>query len=187
MVVCVDIDSVLNDLMPKSLALYNKRTGKNITMDQLTAYNLYECLNEEDSAGIIRLFEEEELWNSLMPLKGSQSGLQKLCNKHDVYLATATHEINFKWKCDWIKKYFSFFDTNKIIRIKNKALLRCDIMVDDHLSNLINNIGCERVVLSYPWNISLQKDYTYSIYRCENWSDIVNTINEIERKMEEDE
>ena len=64
----------------------------------------------------------------------------------------------------------------------DKSLLRVDVMVDDHLSNLVSNV-CERICLDYPWNRDTSKDYAYDIKRAYNWNDVVNIINNIEKEM----
>jgi 5'(3')-deoxyribonucleotidase len=66
----------------------------------------------------------------------------------------------------------------------NKSLLRIDVMIDDHLSNLTSNI-CERICLDYPWNRSASKDYVYDIKRAYSWNDVVDIINKIEKEMKE--
>ena len=185
MIICVDIDNTLNDLTEKTITLYNARYGKNIQMSDITAYNFYDCLQKEDADGIIALFKEKELWDSLKPLSHSQEALKKLMNQgHRVFLATATDPVNFEWKCEWLNRYFSFIPTDNVIRIMDKGLLRIDVMVDDHLSNLTSNV-CERVCLDYPWNQDAGKDYAYDIQRAYSWGDIVNIINNIEGKMKE--
>lgn len=180
-----DVDDVLNDLIPNTLALYNSRTGKNIQLDQLTEYTFCDCLAHDDASGIIALFKEKSLWDSLRPLPGSQKGLRTLVDKgHEIYLATATLPETLPWKVEWLHKYFPFVHPDNVIRIKNKGLLKCDIMIDDNMDNLTDNI-CERVVLDYPWNRSNTKDYAYDIKRAKSWRDIVNFVNEIERKNDE--
>lgn len=185
MTIMVDIDGVLNDITQKALALYNSRSGKNLQMSDITTYTLSECLSKEDADGICALFKEKDFWDSLNPMPGSQMALQKLMKRgHVVYMATATDPVNFEWKCDWARKFFSFVPTDNIIRIMDKSLLRTDIMIDDHLDNLIGNI-CDRIVLDYPYNRSQGKDFAYGINRAHNWKEIVNIINDIERKNKE--
>lgn len=185
MIICVDIDNVLNNLTEKTITLYNTIANKNIQMSDITTYNFYDCLLKEDADGLIGLFKDKELWDSLKPLSHSQETLKKLIKQgHKIYLATATDPINFEWKCDWLRRYFNFIPTDNIIRIMDKGLLRIDVMVDDHLSNLTGNI-CERICLNYPWNQSKSIDYAYDIKRAYSWNDIVNIINNIERKMKE--
>ena len=57
MIIVCDIDSVLNNLMEKTLELYNSRTGKNIQLTDMTAYNFEECLPKEDADGLSKLFK----------------------------------------------------------------------------------------------------------------------------------
>ena len=185
MIIMCDIDNTINDLTEKAVSLYNTRFGKDIKMSDITAYNFYDCLSKEDADGLISLFKEKELWDSLKPLPHSQETLKKLIKQgHRIFLATATDPINFEWKCDWLSRYFSFIPTDNIIRIMDKSLLKVDVMIDDHLSNLISNV-CERVCLDYCWNESKSKDYAYDIKRAYGWGDIVDIINNIERKMKE--
>lgn len=185
MIICVDCDNVLNDFTEKILALYNTRNGKNIQIEDITTFNFYDCLPQKDAEGISSLFKEKKLWDSLVPLRKSQQILEQLVEwGHTVYIATATDPINFHWKCAWLKHYFSFIPTNNIIRINNKGLLKCDVMIDDHIDNLTSNI-CERIIIDYPWNQDKEKDYVYDIYRINHWGEIPKVINNIERKNAE--
>ena len=185
MIIAVDIDNVLNDLASKTLALYNSRTGKNIQMSDVTTYNFHECLPKEDADNIVALFKEKELWDSLEPLPGSQKVLRQLANQgNQIIIATATDPINFEWKCEWIKKHFPFIQTDNIIRIMDKSLLKVDVLIDDHIENLISCF-CERICIDYLYNRNASKDYVYDIMRVESWNEIPSIIKNIERKMKE--
>ena len=183
MIICVDIDGVLNNLMEKTLELYNTRNNKNIQISDIKTYDFYECLPQEDARGIIELFKNKELWDSLTPMPGSQNALKQLMNNgHQIYLATATDIINFEWKCNWVTNFYPFIPTDNIIRIMNKSLLNVDVLIDDCLDNLITNYAY-RVCIDHPWNRSTSKDYAYNIKRAHNWNDIVNIIKNIEREI----
>lgn len=182
MIIMCDIDGILNNLVEKTLEIYNSRTRKGIQISNIVSYNFFDCLPSEDAKGIVSLFKEKSLWDSLKPLQGSQEVLKQLIkNGHKVYLATATDPINFKWKIDWLTQYYSFIPSDNVIRIADKSLLKCDILIDDCLDNLIGNFA-ERVCLNYPWNQSFAKDYAYGIHRCNNWNEIMNAINKIEQE-----
>ena len=185
MIICCDIDNILNNLTEKVIEFYNLKSGKNIQLSDITSYNFYNCLPQEDASNIVALFKEKSLWDALKPLANSQYGLKQLIkNGHQVYLATATDPINFEWKVEWVKQYYPFIPTDNIIRIIDKGLLKTDVIIDDCLDNLINSFA-ERVVLHYPWNQNDLKDYTYDINRAYNWNDIVNIINKIDKEMKE--
>jgi 5'(3')-deoxyribonucleotidase len=185
MLICVDIDDVINDLTPKALEIYNSRTGKNIQMNDIVAYDFYECLSKEDADGIVALFKEKELWDSLEPLPGSQKALRQLINQgYHIIIATATDPCNFAWKCEWLSKYFPFIPTDNIIRIMDKSLLRIDVILDDNLDNLTSNV-CERICMDYSYNQNPDKDYVYDINRIKSWDEFPGVIKDIERRWKE--
>lgn len=182
MIIVCDIDNCINNLTEKAIELYNLHTNKNILLPNINTYNFYECLEKEDADGICNLFKKRELWDSLQPKFDSQWGLKFLLNQgHTIYLATSTLPENFPWKVEWVSHYFPFINPNNIICIQNKGLLKCDVMIDDCMDNLVSNI-CERIIINHPWNQDNSKDYVYDIYRACNFKDVVNIINDIERK-----
>ena len=186
MIIACDMDSVINNLTEKMLELYNAQSGKNIQMSELTAYNFYDCLSKEDADGLIKSFKNKALWDSLSPIKDSRAGLQKLIDAgHKVYIVTATAPDNFAWKCTWMRKYFPFFQIDNIIRMQDKSLFKCDIMIDDCYDNLIKNKLCHKIVLDYPWNRDEAKDWVHGTYRCKNWIEIVDAVNKIQDEVNE--
>ena len=61
-------------------------------------------------------------------------------------------------------------------------MFKCDVMIEDNLSNLIAKPYYHRILINWPWNQS-NKDYVYDINRCYNWDDVlaaINKINELE-------
>ena len=105
--IACDIDGCINNLVDKTLEMYNAETGKNIQISDITAYNFYDCLPKDDADGIIRLFQRKDLWDSLSPAHNSQKGLKTLINRgYKVYLATATDPNNFAYKTEWLCAYF---------------------------------------------------------------------------------
>ena len=124
MIICVDWDCVLNNLMDKVLEVHNAQSGKNIQMSDLTAYNFYDCLQKEDADGMMKLFKNKAMWDSLTPIQGAREGLQKLLDdNHKLYIVTATSTENWPWKISWFKKYFPFFNTDNIVRMKDKSFV----------------------------------------------------------------
>ena len=81
MILCIDVDNVINDLVEKTLTMYNSENNKNIQISDLTTYNFYDCLPEKDAEGLINLFQRKELWDSLEPFHDSQWGIKTLINQ----------------------------------------------------------------------------------------------------------
>lgn len=186
MIIAVDWDCVLNNLMDKSLEIYNAQSGKNIQMSELTSYNFYDCLPKEDADGIVKLFKNKAMWDSLTPIDGSREGLQKLLDSgHRVYVVTATAAENWPWKISWFRKYFPFFNIDNVIRLMDKSLIKADIMIEDCYDQLIKNKLCHKIIFDYPWNVNEAKDWAYGTYRCKNWKEIVEAVSKIQSEVNE--
>lgn len=185
MIICISIDNVLNNLVTKALELYNKQFEKNITIDDVTSYDLYNCLAYDDAEGVLKILKSKALWDSLTPIVGAKDTLQKLIESgHRVYINTDAQSKIFDWSVQFIKRHFSFFSVDDVIRIGNKSLLKCDILIDDSLDHLIKHKYCYRVCINHPWNQQDDlRDIIYDIRRCDNWSEVIDKINIIEEEI----
>ena len=182
MIISIDLDCVVNNLMEKTLEVYNKQNNKNIQLSDITSYDFYECLDKTDAEGLVKLFKNKPLWDSLTPLVGAKEGVRELIESgHRIYLVTATAPDNFMWKVQWVKKFFPYVRPDNIVRLMDKSLFKCDIMVDDCLDQLIKHKMCRRVCFDYPWNRNVD-DFVYDIKRCKNWKEILEAVNEIEKE-----
>ena len=186
MIIAIDMDCILNNLMDRILEVYNKQNDKNIKMSDLTSYNLYDCLDKKDAEGIIKLFKNKTLWDSLTPVDGAREGLRKLIDSGNrVYIVTATATENWPWKITWLKKYFPFFNIDNVVRLMDKSLFKCDVMIEDNLEQLLAHKLCHRICLDYPWNHNEDKDIVYDIHRCTAWKEILEAVNSIEKEIKE--
>ena len=184
--IAIDFDETLFPTLEKVIEIYNKRHDAHIDLSNITTYNLYDCLPEDTADELISLFVEKTTYNSLQPYKGSIKAVQSLVNKgHEIIIATATDVRNLEWKEKLLQRYFQFIPKENLIRIHNKKLLNVDVLVDDKLDNLIQSTFVERVCFNQKWNIDKNADYAYSIYRINNWGEIINVIQNIERKEKE--
>lgn len=182
LVICIDIDEVLNDLMEKTIAIYNNRYNAKLSLEDFTDYDIFKDLAYDDAEKLVALWQEEELWNSLEPRKGAQRSVKKLVDDgHEVYLATSTHYKNFAWKVKWLQHYFGMIPTKNIICIGNKGLLKCDVLIDDCVDNLLANKLCNRVLFDCHWNQYVRDD-VYFITRVHNWDEIIKVVDEISKE-----
>ena len=178
-IIAIDVDNVLNNLMEKSIEMYNITYNTFLTIDDFIKYDIFQVLDFKEAENFIELFLKQELWDSLTPLKNSQWGVKKLIeNGYEVYFATSTHYSNFSWKVEWLKKYFPMIPEKNIICIHNKGLLKCDVMIEDCVDNLLSNTSCYRVLLDYSWNREVHDDARL-IYRVHNWEEIIQTIDKL--------
>ena len=179
MIINCDVDGVLNNLMDVTLEIYNKRYNTSYTLKDITQYHLENCFEPEVANKMKAIFKESDIWNKVKPTVNSREGLQRLIRSgHDVYLSTDNYPHTFGNKVDWILHYYPFIDKSKIICIKDKSLLRCDIMIEDCFEKLIAGQHYHRIIMDQNWNQS-NKDWLYGIHRCYNFDDIVAAVNKI--------
>ena len=182
MKIAIDFDSTLFPTMEKVIEVYNKRYETNIELSQITTYDLHDSFEENVADELIELFVDKEVYSSLCPYKGAVRAVKTLIEQgHEVYIATSTDVRNMEWKEQLLQKHFPFIPKNNLIRIHNKELLNVDVLVEDKLDNLKSTFA-DRVCFNQPWNADEEADYVYSISRIHHWGEIVNIINELERK-----
>ena len=181
MLIVTDVDGVLNNLMDVVVAEYNKKYKANYTINDITTYNLDECFEPDVAKRMKKLFSAPEVWDKVKAVNGAHNALQKLINSgHQIYLATNHDPSTYGNKVAWIKRFFPFVEASKIICIKDKWLLRADIMIEDNLQTLLGRPYYRRILMDHPWNYESEyRDFAYDIYRCHNWTEILNAINKI--------
>lgn len=181
----IDFDETLFPTLEKVLEIYNKRHSTNIEVSQITTYNLHDSFDECVANELIELFVEKDVYSSLQPYKGAVRAVKTLVEQgHEVYVATSTDVRNMEWKEELLQKHFPFIPKKNLIRIHNKSLLNVDVLVEDKMDNLTQTFA-DRICFNQSWNFDEGKDFAYSIYRIHHWGEIINIINEIERKNKE--
>lgn len=185
MIIAIDFDETLFPTLFKVIEIYNKQYNDTLSLNTITTYNLYESLPAQVADRLLELFMNKEVYDDLQPYKGSVKAIQTLVNNGcEVYVATATSVKNLEWKEQLLQRYFPFVPKENLIRIHNKKLLNCDILIEDNLDNLVGTFA-DRLCFNQPWNQNESADYAYDIHRFSSWGEVVNIINKIEKENEE--
>ena len=184
-VIVIDFDETLFPTLERVIEIYNKRHNETLLLSQISTYNLYECLDAPVADELLELFVDKTVYDNLQPHKNTTRAVQTLVNNGwEVYIATATDARNLEWKEQLLRRYFPFVPKENLIRIHNKKLLNCDIMIEDNLDTLTKT-SADRLCFNQPWNQSERKTFVYDIHRFSNWGEVVNIINDIERENKE--
>lgn len=179
MVIAVDVDDTLCNLQEVVINLFNERFGSNYKLNDFAEYDVMNSLPQQDGIVMRDMYSEGGLYNKVKPIAGSQDALQKLINEgHQVYLVTAAIPKTYGEKVEFIRRYFPFIDESHIVCMKHKWMFKCDVMIEDNLSNLLAKPYYHRICFNQPWN-QCNKDYVYDIRRCYNWKDVLAAINKI--------
>ena len=115
-------------------------------MNDITTYNLEDCFEPEEANQMKQIFEDPTIWHKVKPVEGAQNGLRKLIQGgYQVYLVTNNSPYTYGAKFDWIRRYYPFVESSKIICMKDKWYFNCDLMLEDCLETLIAKPYYEKV------------------------------------------
>ena len=179
MVLCIDVDDVICNLQDTVINLFNSRYGSNYALSDFVEYNIMNVLPQQDGIVMKDMYGETGLYNKVMPIYGAQDGVQKLINMgHEVYFVTSAIPKTYGEKVDFIKRYFPFIDESHIVCMNHKWMFKCDVMIEDNLNTLLAKPYYHRICMDQPWNRDVN-DWAYDIHRCNNWNDIITTVNKI--------
>lgn len=176
MIILVDQDNVLNDFIAGSVRYIKKlyNLDVNFSKEDCRSYGvfgeIFPHLSKENISEMTeKIFNAENFWLDLPLQDNAYKVLEKLVNKHEVYIATApwpTSKNCIPEKTEWVRSRLPFFDVNKIIFCNNKRLLKADIIIDDS-PIFINKNSCDKtIIFDYPYN----RDSTGT--RVKDWMEI---------------
>ena len=181
MVLCIDVDNVICNLQEVVIELFNKRYGSHYTMEDFKEYDVMNVLPTQDAIVMKDMYGESGLYDQVKPLSKAQESLEKLINMgHSVYLVTDAIPKTYGEKVEFIHRYFPFIDDAHIVAMKHKHMFKCDIMIEDNMTNLLAKPYYHRICLNYPWNEAKKNfDWVHEIMRAYSWTDVLSFIEDI--------
>jgi len=155
MTIFVDMDDVLADTFGKHIEWYNRDFNTTLKREDIVSGEVYENVPIEHQSSIIEHSNTPGFFYDLEPLSGSIEVMEALCNKHEVYIATAATQFphSLKEKSDWLATYFPFITWQHQIMCGHKFILNGDLLIDDRAYNLEYFEG-DTLLFSNPHNFN---------------------------------
>ena len=180
MIILCDLDSVVIDLMPAWLALYNADYHDNLKPSDITGWNTHLFVKDECGKKVYEYLSDPHLYENCLPVSWSLWGVSQLRDAgHRVVFLTAANSSSMGQKLEWLYEWGylpkkSAGDTSDFIAAKDKSLIRGDIMIDDGLHNLDAWAGngpyhASKILFDQPWN---KHDTQYK--RAIDWKEVVS-------------
>lgn len=180
MIIAIDMDNVLCNLQEVIINLFNKRHGTHYKLEDFTDYDVAHILPKNEAVLMKSMYGEDNLYSNIKPLVGAQNAIEKLVNAgHQIYIVSDVIPKTYAEKVEWLKFYFPQIDQAHIVAMKHKHLLRCDVLIEDNLQNLLAKPYYERICFDYAWNRRVT-DYAYNIHRVHNWNEVLDVINKLD-------
>lgn len=165
----VDMDGVIADIFTDWVSYYNKIYNDNISVEDITEWDLREVVKEEAKETIFNIFEIKGFYRNLNVICNSQKVLKELNKKHEIYILTdpfVKNSLLEKW--EWIEEHFPFIDTRNIIFSGDKSIVgsKEDWLIDDKVENIIDFKG-KGLLFTAPHNKTNQ-----DLRRVNSWKKI---------------
>lgn len=168
-IIAIDMDEVIADFISEQIIRFNKQFSKNISLLDLQGVKLqalYPSLADE----IDEMINCDSFFRNLGVMPNSQSVIEKLTTKHEVYIASAAmdHSNSLDAKLSWLNKNFPFIKNSNIIFCGDKSIINADYLIDDHPHHFERFTGMG-ILFSAPHNMNFE----YS-RRVKSWFDVAN-------------
>ncbi|AKA34764.1 5' nucleotidase, NT5C type [Flagellimonas lutaonensis] len=172
MTLFVDMDEVLAETYLRHIELYNQDFGENLTVEECKGKEVWQVVPKERQKSIQNHANTIGFFRDLKPVKDSQEVMRELCDRYEVYIASAAMQFPYslKEKSDWLDEHFPFIHWRKRILCGDKYILRGDVLIDDRSYNLEPFDG-STILFTSPHNI-----FQNGFERANNWQEIAEKL-----------
>ena len=168
----IDIDETINSQITEILKLYNKKYKDNLSIDNITDYNIHKFVKPE-CKNIFKEFCNDKFFKSLIMTQETIEALTELNNNYKIYFVTSAHPKTLKVRDKWLSKYLSWYTTKQLIVCRKKSLLNLNYLVDDCYDNLIHGTY-RKILITKKWNENITDNELdiEDVYRVDSISEV---------------
>ncbi|MES2417602.1 MAG: 5'(3')-deoxyribonucleotidase [Bacteroidota bacterium] len=169
--IAIDMDEVLADPLHKFIQLYHRDYGIPLTLKLDAGNEIYHHVPAEINHKWFDYINEKGFFRDLPVIEGSVTALQKLQEKHEIYIVSAAMEFrnSLEDKLDWLGEHFPFISWKNIIFCGDK-IVNTDVMIDDRAKNFIGFEG-RALLFTSPHNLLLSQ-----YERVDNWQQVLDKL-----------
>lgn len=166
--IAIDMDEVVADTMARYLDIYNADFGLNLTREHFHGRRITEVIDTAHVARTRAYFDREDFFSEIAVMPGSQEVVRELSECYEVFITTAAMDVpcSFSAKFDWLKRYFPFLSSKRIVFCGDKSIIAADFMIDDDPKHFQKFRG-EGILYTAPHNIRETR-----FRRVNNWEDV---------------
>ena len=187
MLIAVDIDNTLNNLTEAILEVYNADSGDNLSLSDITAYHIENFVKPEYKKFFYQYFLDRSVWKKIKVLPHCREVIARLHNEgHRIIFVTTTEPENLPKKKNWLMRNFPFLDIRRsLFSCPVKQLVKCDILIDDCITNVVGERDYYSILLTCPWNNDKSLDDAPMLTRAKDWLEVYDKIKIIESLIKE--
>lgn len=175
----VDMDDVIECLVPAWAEYINSKYKTNVSAEEITDWDICKAFPGLTPAQVFEGPSSDEFWKTVKPMPGAVDGLKTLMNEgFDIFIVTATWYGSLAAKMDYVLfKYFPFIKWNHVIITSNKQMIKGDILIDDGPHNLVEG-DYSKILFDAPHNRTFDEK-TIGAVRVHNWEEAIAEVRHI--------
>lgn len=175
--ILVDIDDTMANLSKAWCQELNRLYGTNVAPSDIKSWNLAKYFPEIPEEKVYLPLHSNSFWATVEPLPDASKYIKKLIDEgFDVYICTASFFDTIKSKFQHVLgRYFPYIHWNKVIVIKNKKMVKGDILIDDGIHNLEGG-DYEKILMTAPHNESYDAEAN-GMTRANSWKEAYNAVH----------
>lgn len=165
----VDMDGVLADVYSQFLHFEFEETGVKQQIE-----SLYGKTEADAFPNYEQYVHSRDFFRKAPTMPDSIEGLKYLNSKFKVLIVSSAMEFpnSLIEKHEWLSEFYPFIPWKQIVFCGDKAVIKGDIMIDDHPKNLDFFTG-RKILFTQPHNIHLSnEDYE----RVDSWKQIFKIL-----------
>ena len=179
MIVGIDFENTLFPTLSEAIKLYNVKHNSTLEYEQITAYNLYECIDDDMVDELIDTHNGHAIYEAIKPFQNAVSAIKRLIGSgNEVFILSDADASIFTLQEEAVQKYFPFIPSEHVVRICRKEFFKMDILIDDNVENLKGHIY-DRILFDCPYNRDSKIYDVYGIHRMSNWNELMDIVNKI--------
>jgi 5'(3')-deoxyribonucleotidase len=166
--IAVDMDEVIADALSEHISRYNNAFNTELEHAHFQGKRFKDAIPHEHREKSDRLVHTRDFFADLKVMPGAQEVLRRLCDDHEVFIATAAMEVplSFDAKYQWLLTHFPFISPMNFVFCGDKSIICADYLIDDNARQLERFAGTG-ILFDAPHN----RDIT-GYQRVRNWFEV---------------
>ena len=179
--IAIDCDGVITNTVRMFIQLNNELNNRNDNWKDVTQWDFKDvATNFKSKAEIDEFFNHKKLYKNPIFFENCIEVLNRLNKKYEVAIVTAGQSKNIRNKLKMFEKYLPDINVIPVMSpnftLNNKNMIKCNIILDDHIRNLHNPNADLRVLFEPYGRMKWNKGWEGQM--CKTWLEFERTVDE---------